>query len=79
MSRMNKALGMLAALGVLAWFTLDDVPLHAGPMRFSLRSATLLILGLFAFRTWIHGKRLRLEEAARRDADGTPQDGVGRE
>ncbi len=77
MSRMNKALMIFAALGAVAWFTLDEVPLGMGPVRISLRTATLVILGLFAFRTWLHGYRLRLEAAAQ--ADASIKEAVGRE
>ena len=63
MSRMKLALGLFAGLGVVVWFTLQDVPLGVGSYRIGLRTATLVILGLFAFRTVMHGYRLKLEAA----------------
>ena len=69
MSRMHKALAVLLALGVGAWFTLDDVPLGVGNYRVGLRTATLVILGLFAFRVWLHGYRLKLEAEADPDRE----------
>jgi hypothetical protein len=44
MSRLAKAMMAYAALGALAFATLSD---------FRIRSLTLLILGLFAFKSWI--------------------------
>ena len=82
---MQVALGLFAVLGGVVWFTLDDVPLGLGPVRIGLRTATLVILGLFAFRTWIHGYRLRLEAAAQAlsekpsEMQGEKQEADGRE
>jgi len=50
-----------AVFGVLAWTTLSDEPIRVFNGSVSLRSATLLILGLFAFRTVLHFWRLRIE------------------
>ncbi|MGC2368763.1 MAG: hypothetical protein WA474_06855 [Candidatus Sulfotelmatobacter sp.] len=47
MSRLAMALIAYAALGVLALATLDD---------FRIRTLTLLILGLFAFKSWMRRK-----------------------
>jgi hypothetical protein len=47
MSRLAKAMIAYAALAVLAFTTLSDT-------RF--RAATLLILGLFAFKSWMRRK-----------------------
>ena len=47
MSRLAMALIAYAVLGVLALATLSD---------FRIRSLTLLILGLFAFKSWMRRK-----------------------
>jgi len=47
MSRLAMALIAYAVLGALAFATLTD---------FRIRSLTLLILGLFAFKSWVHRK-----------------------
>ncbi len=73
MSRMKMALGLFSGLGVVVWFTLEDVPLGVGSYRIGLRTATLVILGLLAFRTVMHGYRLKLE------AEGEKKEAVGRE
>jgi hypothetical protein len=44
MSRLAKAMIAYAALAVLAFTTLTDT---------RIRAATLLILGLFAFKSWV--------------------------
>ena len=48
MKRLSVALGAIAVLMVLAWFTLDD-------QRFRL--GALAILAMFAVRTWSHSRR----------------------
>jgi hypothetical protein len=47
MSRLAMALIAYAVLGALAFATLTD---------FRIRSLTLLILGLFAFKSWVRRK-----------------------
>jgi hypothetical protein len=47
MSRLAMALIAYVALGILALATLDD---------FRIRTLTLLILGLFAFKSWMRRK-----------------------
>ena len=47
MSRLTRALIAYLILGVLAFATLSDPRLRAG---------TLLILGLFAFKSWMRRK-----------------------
>jgi hypothetical protein len=49
MSRLAMALIAYAVLGALAFATLSD---------FRIRSLTLLILGLFAFKSWMHRKEV---------------------
>ena len=51
-----------AALGVLAWTTLSDEPIHLLNANVRLRTGTLLILGLFAFRAALYYWRTRIEE-----------------
>ena len=47
MSRLAKALIAYSALGALAFATLSD---------FKIRALTLLILGMFAFKSWVRRK-----------------------
>ncbi|HZW79737.1 MAG TPA: hypothetical protein VFF50_04635 [Candidatus Deferrimicrobiaceae bacterium] len=49
MSRLAMAMIAYAALGILALATLDD---------FRIRALTLLILGLFAFKSWVRRKEV---------------------
>ncbi len=56
------ALLAYAALGVLAWTTLSNEPIHLLNANIRLRTATLLILGLFAFRATLYFWRTRIEE-----------------
>jgi hypothetical protein len=49
MSRLAMALIAYAALGALAFVTLSD---------FRIRALTLLILGLFAFKSWVRRKEV---------------------
>ena len=51
-----------ACFGILAWTTLSDEPIQIWNANIRLRTGTLLILGLFAFRTALHYWRLRIEE-----------------
>ena len=56
MSRLAMALVAYSVLGVLAFVTLSD---------FRMRSLTLLILGMFAFKSWV-----RRKDALHSDGDG---------
>jgi hypothetical protein len=51
-NRFSLAMALFAILGAACWATLTDARLRAG---------TLVILGMFAFRTWIDHRR-RLEQ-----------------
>ena len=60
------ALIAFAVLAILAWSTLSDDPIRVDLNFFALnvrlRTATLLVLGLFVFRTLLYMLRLRLEQ-----------------
>jgi hypothetical protein len=56
------ALLLYAAFGVLAWTTLSDEPIRVLNGNVRLRTGTLLILGLFAFRTALHYWRTRIDD-----------------
>jgi hypothetical protein len=56
------ALLAYAVLGVLAWTTLSDEPIRIFNANIRLRTGTLLILGLFAFRAALYFWRTRIEE-----------------
>jgi hypothetical protein len=49
MSRLAMALIAYSVLGALAFITLSD---------FRIRALTLLILGLFAFKSWVRRKEV---------------------
>jgi len=51
-----------AVLGVLAWTTLSDEPIRVFNANVRLRTGTLLVLGLFAFRAALYYWRTRIEE-----------------
>jgi hypothetical protein len=75
MARGNRfwiAMGAIALLGVLEWTTLSGETIRVvnGPngeplLDVSIRGVALAILGLFAFRIWIHRRREMLEERSR--------------
>jgi len=56
------ALIAYAVLGVLAWSTLSDEPIRMIDSNVRLRTATLVILGLFAFRGALYFWRTRIEK-----------------
>ncbi|MBZ5666975.1 MAG: hypothetical protein LAO30_20510 [Acidobacteriia bacterium] len=56
------ALIAYAVFGVLAWTTLSDDPIRVFNGNVRLRTGTLLILGLFAFRSALYFWRTRIEE-----------------
>ncbi len=56
------ALIAYAVLCVLAWTTLSDEPIRVFNANIKLRTGTLLILGLFAFRAALYFWRTRIEE-----------------
>jgi len=60
--KFGLALIAYAVLGVLAWTTLSDepIPVFSGNLR--LRTGTLVILGLFAFRSALFFWRTRIEQ-----------------
>ena len=75
--RMWTALGILAGLGALAWFTLDGtatLPVEQyrfgsfgfGGFALQVRWIPELILGLFAFRVVTANMRARLEDQDRK-------------
>ena len=59
MSRLAMAFVAYLALGALAYTTLSDSRIRAG---------TLLILGLFAFKSWV-----RRKDAMHPDGDSEPE------
>ena len=66
------AMGAFVVLGVLEWNTLSPETIRVvnGPdgrplLDVSLRGVALAVLGLFAFRSWIHYRREMLEERSR--------------
>jgi len=63
------ALGLYLVLGVLVWFTLGDAKILVEGRPVELRFVPLVILGLFAFRTYIarQADRIRRQD---RNASG---------
>ena len=57
------ALALYAAIGVLIWLTIDDIPLPFSTVHVTLRQLTLGILGFFVLRTVLHrhAERIRTE------------------
>jgi ABC-type uncharacterized transport system permease subunit len=60
--KFGLALMAYAVLGVLAWTTLSDEPIQVFNANVRLRTGTLIILGLFAFRAALYFWRTRIEE-----------------
>jgi hypothetical protein len=65
-------MGGFAVLGVLEWTTLppETIRVVSGPngqplFGLSVRGLAVALLGLFAFRSWIHHRRETLEERSR--------------
>ena len=56
------ALVAYAVLGILAWTTLSDEPIRVFNGNVRLRTGTLIVLGLFAFRGVLYYWRTRIEE-----------------
>jgi hypothetical protein len=56
------ALIAYAVLGILAWTTLSDEPIRVFNGNVRLRTGTLIVLGLFAFRGALYYWRTRIEE-----------------
>jgi hypothetical protein len=63
------AMSVFAVLGVLEWTTLsaDTIRVVDGPngqplFEISIRGVALMVLVLFAFRSWVHYRRETLEE-----------------
>jgi hypothetical protein len=56
------ALVAYGVLGILAWTTLSDEAIRVFDLNVRLRSGTLLVLGLFLFRTALHFWRTRIED-----------------
>jgi len=75
MARAKKfwiAMCAFVVLGVLEWTTLGSETIRVvnGPdgrplMDISTRGVALMVLGLFAFRSWMHYRRELLEERSR--------------
>jgi hypothetical protein len=56
------ALTAYVVLAALAWTTLSNEPIQAGVFRIELRTLTVVVLGLFAFRTLMGYWRRKIDE-----------------
>ncbi len=56
------ALAAYAVLGILACFTLSDDSIRLLNANIKLRTGTLIVLGLFAFRATLYFWRTQIEE-----------------
>ncbi|HEV3036610.1 MAG TPA: hypothetical protein VHA33_02375 [Candidatus Angelobacter sp.] len=54
--RLGVALALYAALGVLIWTTMSDVPVRIAGGSISIRALPLIVLAFFAVRTFLHWK-----------------------
>ena len=61
--RFYVALAIYAALGLLIWITIDNIPLPFSAVHLTLRQLTLGILGFFVLRTVLHwrAEQIRME------------------
>ena len=62
------ALAAYAVLGVLAWTTLSDEAIPVLGLNLKLRAVTLVILGMFAFKSLMFFWRTRIEEKRERES-----------
>jgi uncharacterized membrane protein len=53
-TRFYVAMAIYAALGLLVWATMVDVPIPVGNGHLGIRSLTLMVLAVFAVRTLLH-------------------------
>ena len=67
--RFYVALAIYAALGLLIWVAIDDIPLPMGEMpsvlqgiHITLRQLTLAVLALFVLRTVLHWRAEQIRE-----------------
>jgi predicted membrane chloride channel (bestrophin family) len=60
--KLMLALTAYAVLAMLAWQTLTNEPIRIAGFSVQLRTLTLVVLGLFAFRTLMHYWRSRMDE-----------------
>jgi hypothetical protein len=70
--RFFVAMGVYAALALLAWFVMDASTVPVGSGRLSLRGLTLILLGFFAARTILHwnADRIRAQKETQEQAAG---------
>ena len=61
--KLALALAAYAVLALLAWQTLSNEAIRIFAFEVRLRTATLVVLGLFVFKTLLYFWRLKLEEA----------------
>ena len=54
--RIGVALAIYAALGLLIWTTMSDVPIRIWGGHISIRAFTLAIVAFFAVKTVLHWK-----------------------
>jgi hypothetical protein len=64
------AVAAYAVLGLLAWQTLSSEPIRMFDLVFSLRTATLFIVGLFGLRTLLYFWRVRIDDDREEEARG---------
>jgi hypothetical protein len=60
--RFYVAMAIYAALALLVWVTMVDVPLPIGNGHLGIRSLTLLVLALFAVRTLLHWRAEQIRD-----------------
>jgi hypothetical protein len=72
LSRFSIAMLAFVVLGILAVTTLTQTVPVAGK-QVPLSFITLVILGMFAFRTWLHHKRELLERSEPVNGHGSAQ------
>ena len=61
--KLALALAAYAVLAFLVWQTLSNEPIRIFEFEVRLRTATLVVLGLFVFKTLLYFWRVKLEEA----------------
>ncbi len=58
------AMAIYAALGLLIWMTIDNIPLPFSAVHLTLRQLALCILGFFVLQTVLHWRAEKIRSGA---------------
>ncbi len=58
------AMAIYAALGLLIWMTIDNIPLPFSAVHLTLRQLALCVLGFFVLQTVLHWRAEKIRSSA---------------